>query len=147
MPRQEAEQATTDITEVAPGILRMQLPLHMPGLGHVNCYAMEDERGWTVVDPGMPGPQPWKALVDRFQRAGIALRNVHSVVVTHSHVDHFGASGRLLQLAPAFEDSTYWPKVAPGPKGLMLGLESTQLDADAVVKPTSQYVVLAASVN
>ena len=59
-------------TEVAPGILRMQLPLQMPGLGHVNCYALEDERGFTIVDPGMPGPKPWKLLLDRFQRAGFA---------------------------------------------------------------------------
>ena len=78
MARQEAEHATTEITEVAPGILRMQLPLNMPGLGHVNCYAMEDERGYTLVDPGMPGPQPWKVLMDRFERAGFAMRNVHS---------------------------------------------------------------------
>ena len=33
--------------QAAPGILRLQLPLRMPGLGHVNCYALEDERGWT----------------------------------------------------------------------------------------------------
>ena len=93
--RQEAEQATTDVTEVAPGILRMQLPIQMPGLGHVNCYALEDAKGVTLVDPGLPGPASWKALLDRFGRAGFALRNVHTVVVTHSHVDHFGAAGKL----------------------------------------------------
>ena len=43
----------------------------------------------------MPGPKPWKALLDRFERAGFGLRNVHTVVVTHSHIDHFGASGRV----------------------------------------------------
>jgi len=97
MPRQEAEQATAEIEEVAPGILRLQLPLTMPGLGHVNCYALEDERGYAVVDPGMPGPQSWKALLGRFELAGFEARHVHTVVVTHSHVDHFGASGRLRQ--------------------------------------------------
>ncbi|HEY2812476.1 MAG TPA: MBL fold metallo-hydrolase [Acidimicrobiales bacterium] len=101
MARQEAESATTEITEVGPGILRMQLPLQMPGLGHVNCYALEDERGFAVVDPGMPGPQSWKALMDRFRRAGIELQHIHTVVVTHSHVDHFGASGRLREQADA----------------------------------------------
>src|SRR3954454_17978052 len=95
MPRQEAEHATTDITEVAPGILRMQLPLRMPGLGHVNCYALEDERGWTLVDPGMPGRASWSELLGRFDLAGFKLRHVHTVVVTHSHIDHFGASGRI----------------------------------------------------
>jgi glyoxylase-like metal-dependent hydrolase (beta-lactamase superfamily II) len=67
----------------------------MPGLGHVNCYALEDDRGWTVVDPGMPGPKPYKAMEARFADAGFRVRDVHTVVVTHSHVDHFGGAGRL----------------------------------------------------
>lgn len=93
--REEAEAATTEIDEVAPGILRMQLPLRMPGLGHVNCYALEDEKGFALVDPGMPGPTAWKSLMERFQLAGFDLKHVHTVVVTHSHIDHFGASGRV----------------------------------------------------
>lgn len=93
--RQEQEEATTDVAEVAPGILRTQLPISLPGLGHVNCYLLEDARGIAVVDPGLPGPQSWRALVDRLKRAGYKPRNVHTVVVTHSHPDHFGGAGRL----------------------------------------------------
>ncbi len=93
--RQEAESATTEVTEVAPGVLRMQLPITMPGLGHVNCYALEDDKGFAIVDPGLPGPASWKQLVDRCGRAGFAIKDVHTVVVTHSHVDHFGAAGRV----------------------------------------------------
>jgi glyoxylase-like metal-dependent hydrolase (beta-lactamase superfamily II) len=93
--RQEQEPATTDITEVAPGILRSQLPIMLPGLGHVNCYFLEDERGVAIVDPGMPGPQSWRALVDRLKRAGFKPKDVHTVLVTHSHPDHFGGAGRL----------------------------------------------------
>jgi glyoxylase-like metal-dependent hydrolase (beta-lactamase superfamily II) len=93
--RQEQEPATTDVDEVAPGILRTQLPISMPGLGHVNCYLLEDERGVAVVDPGLPGPSSWKALVDRLKRAGYKVSDVHSVVVTHSHPDHFGGAGTL----------------------------------------------------
>ena len=48
---------------MAPGILRSQLPISLPGLGHVNCYFLEDERGVAIVDPGLPGPQSWRALV------------------------------------------------------------------------------------
>src|SRR4029453_18878304 len=77
------------------GILRSQLPIMLPGLGHVNCYLLEDERGVAIVDPGMPGPQSWRALVDRVKRAGYKPKDVHTVVVTHSHPDHFGGAGRL----------------------------------------------------
>ncbi len=73
----------------------------MPGLGHVNCYALEDERGWTVVDPGLPGPKSWKAMEQRFAAAGFHKMDVHTVVVTHSHIDHLGGSGRLRAAAGA----------------------------------------------
>ena len=54
-PRQEQERAAADVTEVAPGVLRSQLPIDMPGLGHTNCYIIEDDRGVALVDPGLPG--------------------------------------------------------------------------------------------
>jgi glyoxylase-like metal-dependent hydrolase (beta-lactamase superfamily II) len=43
----------------------------------------------------MPGQKPWAELLGRFDLAGFKLRHVHTVVVTHSHIDHFGASGRV----------------------------------------------------
>lgn len=93
--KQEQEPARTEVTEVAPGVLRLQLPIHLPGLGHVNCYALEDERGFAVVDPGMPGPRAWKEFQAALQRAGIPLKRVHTAIVTHSHPDHFGGAGKL----------------------------------------------------
>ncbi len=93
--KQEQEDASTEVTEVAPGILRLQLPINFSGLGHVNCYALEDKDGFTLVDPGMPGPANWKALLDRLGRAGTGIEHVHGVVVTHSHPDHFGGAGKV----------------------------------------------------
>ena len=93
--RQEQEPAREDVTEVAPGMLRLQLPISLPGLGHVNCYALEDAHGLALVDPGLPGPQSWRALQARLTAAGFPVRRVHTVVVTHSHPDHFGGANRL----------------------------------------------------
>lgn len=94
-PRQEKEQASDEIVEVAPGIRRLQLPIDFTGLGHVNCYALEDARGVALVDPGLPGEASWNALLARLDAAEIPLRRVHTVVVTHSHPDHFGNVGLL----------------------------------------------------
>jgi glyoxylase-like metal-dependent hydrolase (beta-lactamase superfamily II) len=99
--KQEQEPASEEVTEVAPGILRMQLPIWMPGLGHVNMYGLVDDRGLAVVDPGLPGPQSWKAVKTRLRAAGFRLRDVHTVIVTHSHPDHFGGAGRLKREAGA----------------------------------------------
>ena len=93
--KQEQEPATTTITELAPGVLRSELPIDMPGLGHVNCYILEDERGVAVVDPGLPSKDSYVALQARLKSAGFPLKRVHTVIVTHSHPDHFGGAGWL----------------------------------------------------
>ncbi len=93
--KQEQEKASEEVTEVAPGVLRMQLPIWMPGLGHVNMYGLIDDKGLAVVDPGLPGPKSWKALKSRLATAGLRLKDIHTVIVTHSHPDHFGGAGRI----------------------------------------------------
>ncbi len=93
--RQEQETASPEVTEVAPNVLRMQLPIRMPGLGHVNMYALLDAAGAAVVDPGLPGPFTWKAIQDRLRQAQLKPRDIHTVIITHSHPDHFGGAARL----------------------------------------------------
>lgn len=93
--KQEQEPASTEITEIALGVLRSQLPISIPGLGHVNCYLLEDERGVAVVDPGLPSKDSYIALEARLKSAGFPLQRVHTVIVTHSHPDHFGGAGWL----------------------------------------------------
>jgi glyoxylase-like metal-dependent hydrolase (beta-lactamase superfamily II) len=93
--RQEKLPASKDVEQVAPGVLRMQLPIELPGLRHVNCYAIEDPTGLTLVDPGIPGPQSWKALQDRLTTADLTMKRVHTILITHSHPDHYGNAMRL----------------------------------------------------
>lgn len=93
--REERQDARADTEEVVPGVLRMQLPISLPGLGHVNCYALEDSRGVTLVDPGLPGPRTYRELRKRMKSVGLPMKAIHTVVVTHSHPDHFGQVGTL----------------------------------------------------
>ncbi|MEI6097391.1 MAG: MBL fold metallo-hydrolase [Alphaproteobacteria bacterium] len=78
-------------TEVAPGILWLRLPLPM-ALDHVNCYALADDDGWTLVDTGISddlGRAVWQTLL------GTPLRGkpVTRLLVTHHHPDHIGLAG------------------------------------------------------
>ncbi len=93
--RQEQEDAQEEISEVAKDILRMQLPIQMPGLGHVNMYALMDKDGAAVIDPGLPGTSTWDAIVHRLAQADLKPKDVHTVFITHSHPDHFGGAVRL----------------------------------------------------
>jgi glyoxylase-like metal-dependent hydrolase (beta-lactamase superfamily II) len=94
-PRQEQLPASDDIDEIAPGVLRTQLPISIPGLGHVNMYVLEDDRGITLVDPGLPEKASYAAVRKRLAAIGVPLKRVHSVIVTHSHPDHFGGADWL----------------------------------------------------
>jgi glyoxylase-like metal-dependent hydrolase (beta-lactamase superfamily II) len=99
--RQEKLMASKDVDEVAPGVLRLQLPIELPGLRHVNCYAITDDNGMTLVDPGIPGPQSWKALLDRCNRAELDLTRTHTILITHSHPDHYGNAMKIRELSGA----------------------------------------------
>src|SRR5207244_9497299 len=134
-PKQEQQSASPEVTEVAPGILRMQLPIWMPGLGHVNMYALVDDRGLTVVDPGLPGPQSWKALKTRLKSAGYSLKNIHTVLVTHSHPDHFGGAGRIARETGA-ELITHhafspWTVKGPAPHTALTEREARRAEVEA----------------
>ncbi len=93
--REERRPPREEIDEVAAGVLRIQLPLNMPGLGHVNCYVIEDSDGVALVDPGMPHLRSWRVLEKKLAEAGTPIDRVHTVVVSHSHPDHYGAAQRL----------------------------------------------------
>lgn len=98
MPKkQEQLPAEAGITEVGPAVLRVQLPIRFTGLGHVNMYVLEDEHGAAVIDPGLPTRSSWNAAKRGLAEAGIPLRRIHRVYVTHSHPDHFGGVAKLVR--------------------------------------------------
>ncbi|MGZ4802213.1 MAG: MBL fold metallo-hydrolase, partial [Acidimicrobiia bacterium] len=134
-PKQEQEKASEEVTEVAPGVLRMQLPIWMPGLGHVNMYGLVDDRGLTVVDPGLPGPKSWRSLKDRLKTAGYGVKDIHTVVVTHSHPDHFGGAGRIKKEAGAelitHKAFTTWSLDRKG-RGTLSEAEAERLEQAAI---------------
>jgi glyoxylase-like metal-dependent hydrolase (beta-lactamase superfamily II) len=99
--KSEQAPASEEITDLGQGIIKMQLPIAMPGLRHVNMYGLLDDRGLAVIDVGVPGPSTWTAVKKRLKDAGFKVKDVHTVLVTHSHPDHFGCAGRLANEANA----------------------------------------------
>lgn len=111
--REERRPPEGVVREVAPGVLRLQLPMNMPGLGHVNCYAIEDRSGVALVDPGVPSRGSWRELNRLLAAADLPIERVHTVVVTHSHPDHYGAAQRIRAMTGAEvvtheHFKTYW---------------------------------------
>ena len=134
--RQEQEPASPEVTEEAPGVLRMQLPVSMPGLGHVNCYALIDGDGAALVDPGLPGEESWSALCDRLRQAGIPLERVHTTIVTHSHPDHYGGSHQLREETGAelLAHAAFTASPAADDANADIDLELLELSSEALVE-------------
>lgn len=83
--------AEGEVTEVAPGILWLRLPLPMT-LDHVNCYVLDDGDGWTLVDTGIASSRA-KAVFESLLSGPLAAKPLRRLIVTHYHPDHIGLAG------------------------------------------------------
>ncbi len=99
-PSEKSERKTPSdhAEEVAHGILRIMLPIELPGLGHVNCYAIEDSNGVALIDPGLADGVSHNVLSERLNSVGLDILDVHTAVTTHGHFDHYGGVVRLKSL-------------------------------------------------
>lgn len=74
---------------VADNVLRIPLPLPIPELKSVNCYALLGTDGVTLIDPGWESEDTEKTLNTALAEAGSSMDEVSTILVTHSHWDHY----------------------------------------------------------
>ncbi len=88
---------------IAPGIFQITLPTPFP-VGDVHAYLLWGEP-LTLVDTGLNWPPGRERLVAELAAIGVGLADLEQVVISHSHLDHFGlartcqAAGRGTVLA------------------------------------------------
>jgi glyoxylase-like metal-dependent hydrolase (beta-lactamase superfamily II) len=88
------------IAEVHPGIYEIFLPLPMrPTI--INVYLVDCHGAWTLIDTGMNTPDSIATLEDACQQVGFQLKNLHTLIGTHHHVDHFGSSATIKERSGA----------------------------------------------
>ena len=86
--------AAAQITEVAPGIAWIRMPLPF-ALDHINLWALADGDGrLALVDSGL-GNEETKALWRRLFDGALASRRPGRLICTHFHPDHMGLAGWL----------------------------------------------------
>ena len=136
-----------DAIAVAPGIRWLRLPLPM-ALDHVNCYALEDDDGWTLVDTGM-STKHTRALWQALMAVPLRGKPVTRLIVTHYHPDHIGLAGWFQsQGVELITTRTSWlyarmltldEQRLPSPESLLFyqraGLEADQREARAQERP------------
>jgi glyoxylase-like metal-dependent hydrolase (beta-lactamase superfamily II) len=88
------------VSEPAPGVHRLELPLGIHGVPSVNGWLLRDgdAGGDVLVDCGIAvGPDATSALADALRRCGSTIERVATLVVTHAHIDHFGLAGEVVR--------------------------------------------------
>lgn len=84
----------TEADLAALGVHRLAVPIPFAAAGGpVNAYVLEAPDGsLTLFDAGFGGEEALAALRAGFARLGRRLAEVRRIVVSHGHVDHFGAA-------------------------------------------------------
>lgn len=76
------------------GVHRLPLPIPFVAAGGpVNLYVIEADGGGLILfDAGLGSDQAEAALQAGFDRLGFRFEEVRRIVVSHGHVDHYGAA-------------------------------------------------------
>jgi glyoxylase-like metal-dependent hydrolase (beta-lactamase superfamily II) len=80
------------------------IDLHFGGAEHaIGVYLVDTDDGLALFDCGPSSTLP--ALDDGLARHGVALEDVRHLLLSHIHLDHAGAAGRLVRRHPGL---TVW---------------------------------------
>ena len=84
---------------VLSGVWRLRLPLPWPGVPHGNAWALADGDGLVLFDTGMGGKGRMRQFDLALAQAGFGIEDVHLLVCTHSHTDHYGLAATITEEA------------------------------------------------
>jgi glyoxylase-like metal-dependent hydrolase (beta-lactamase superfamily II) len=91
------------VTELASGIFQLQIPLSDNRgltLSHLNSYLIQGTSGWMLIDTGWDTPDAYRTMLDALAGLKLGLSDIGTIVLTHSHPDHFGMAGKIKQQSP-----------------------------------------------
>ncbi len=82
------------VAQVRPGLWVLPLPLPAPP-HEVLVYVLQSDAGPYLVDAGWDTEEAWDALRAGLEAIGTRVEDVQGVLVTHSHIDHYGLAPRI----------------------------------------------------
>lgn len=83
------------LEEVLPGVFELAMPLPFPRLPVVNVYLIRDGDELGLIDCGMDVHGAFDTFASYLDHLGATFRQIRLIVVTHSHPDHIGLSGKI----------------------------------------------------
>lgn len=80
-------------------IHRIELPVPFP-VKTVNVYLV-DEEPVTLIDTGVKTDASFQLLTESLRRLGYGVEDIRRILITHSHLDHYGQAKRISDLSGA----------------------------------------------
>jgi glyoxylase-like metal-dependent hydrolase (beta-lactamase superfamily II) len=131
------------------GIFRISIPIPFREAGGpVNAYVIEQGDGLLVFDPGLGTGPAQAALAGGFARIGHRFDEVSRIILSHGHLDHYGAAAWVVEQAgheipvsihsadsnKVLQTGEYWPAMLRRNGALFarLGMPSGTLEETAV---------------
>ncbi|MGW6528414.1 MBL fold metallo-hydrolase [Streptomyces venezuelae] len=90
------------VTEHGGGVWSIKVPIPDNPLGFTLVHLLDTDAGPVLVDTGWDDPASWDTLVAGLAACGVAVADVHGVVITHHHPDHHGLSGQVRDASGAW---------------------------------------------
>jgi glyoxylase-like metal-dependent hydrolase (beta-lactamase superfamily II) len=87
---------TPDSRNLGSGIYQIPAPLPFRSPPFVNCYVIESGDGLLMLDCGSDWDGGRDAIRSGFKTLGLDESAVHTLVVSHLHLDHVGMAGRIV---------------------------------------------------
>lgn len=88
------------VQEVSEGVWAIPVPIPNNPLVYTYCYAIAEDRGVALIDPGWDGKEQLAALSEGLPQAGFALTDITGVAISHYHRDHLGLVPALFAQNP-----------------------------------------------
>ncbi len=69
------------------------IPISIWSRGLINCFLIKGTHKHILVDTGVPNSE--KKILKQLAQHNINYRDIGLIIVTHSHIDHFGSAAKL----------------------------------------------------
>lgn len=88
-------------TEVAAGLYECPIPMPDNPLAYLLAYLLETDAGLWVIDTGWNTAEAIAAWEDHLQKLGFRFDQIHKVIITHIHPDHYGLASEICRRSGA----------------------------------------------
>jgi glyoxylase-like metal-dependent hydrolase (beta-lactamase superfamily II) len=90
------------VERLRPGLWSIPVPLPNVVLRYVLVYLLELPDGAAIIDTGWDTAEAWAALTDGIAQTGHDVADIKSILVTHTHPDHYGLGAKVREASGAW---------------------------------------------